>query len=229
MPGRWCLRMTDLIKIDDTEMQIREYNGHRVVTFKDIDTVHQRKSGTAKASFRRNKKYFQEGTDYVVLTRNSIGTLSTIGNIPPKGITLLTESGYLMVVKTFTDDLSWQVQRQLVNAYFKVKQTPIITNAITVRPKYRTSSTPVPKNPSWYCRNQRKMRRICNASGKEMTELIHNVLLRLGEEYDLDAANDIYVNELGFEPEYALDIVNYFPELAELADEYIGNVEKLYK
>lgn len=104
--------MNDVITIENTEMQIREYNGERVVTFKDIDTVHKRKSGTAKSSFRRNRKYFQEGTDYVVLTRNSIGTLSTIGNIPPKGITLLTESGYLMVVKTFTDELSWQVQRQ---------------------------------------------------------------------------------------------------------------------
>lgn len=35
---------------------------------------------------------------------------------------LLTESGHLMLVKTFTDDLSWEVQRQLVNSYFKVKE-----------------------------------------------------------------------------------------------------------
>lgn len=223
--------MNELVNVQGTEVQIREYMGKRVVTFRDIDEVHQRPKGTSKNAFNRNKKHFVENEDYVILKPSTDGELGSVRltYIPTNGITLLTESGYLMIVKSFTDDLSWKVQRQLVNAYFKVKQTPIITNAIPVRPKYRTSSTPVPKNPSWYCRNQRKMRRICNASGKEMTELIHNVLLRLGEEYDLDAANDIYVNELGFEPEYALDIVNYFPELAELADEYIGNVEKLYK
>lgn len=207
-------------------MQIREYNGQRVVTFKDIDTVHQRKSGTAKASFRRNKKYFQEGTDYVVLTRNSIGTLSTIGNIPPKGITLLTESGYLMVVKTFTDDLSCQVQRQLVNAYFNVRKTASVP---AVRRKYHTSNTPVPKNPNWYIRNQRRIKWICKQEGVPVETLNHYILLRLGEEYDLEAANEIYEAELGKKPVYALDIVSYFPELAELADTYLRTVEKLYQ
>lgn len=218
--------MTDLIKIENAEMQIREYNGQRVVTFKDIDTVHQRKSGTAKASFRRNKKYFQEGTDYVVLTRNSIGTLSTIGNIPPKGITLLTESGYLMVVKTFTDDLSWQVQRQLVNAYFNVRKTASVP---AVRQKYHTSNTPVPKNPNWYMRNRRRIKWICKQEDVPVETLNHNILLRLGEEYDLEAANEIYEAELGKKPVYALDIVSYFPELAELADTYLRTVEKLYQ
>ena len=218
--------MTDLIRIEDAEMQIREYNGQRVVTFKDIDTVHQRKSGTAKASFRRNKKYFQEGTDYVVLTRNSIGTLSTIGNIPPKGITLLTESGYLMVVKTFTDDLSWQVQRQLVNAYFNVRKTASVP---AVRQKYHTSNTPVPKNPNWYMRNRRRIKWICKQEDVPVETLNHNILLRLGEEYDLEAANEIYEAELGKKPVYALDTVSYFPELAELADTYLRTVEKLYQ
>ena len=218
--------MNDMITIEDAEMQIREYNGQRVVTFKDIDTVHQRKSGTAKASFRRNKKYFQEGTDYVVLTRNSIGTLSTIGNIPPKGITLLTESGYLMVVKTFTDDLSWQVQRQLVNAYFNVRKTASVP---AVRQKYYTSNTPVPKNPNWYMRNRRRIKWICKQEDVPVETLNHNILLRLGEEYDLEAANEIYEAELGKKPVYALDIVSYFPELAELADAYLRTVEKLYQ
>lgn len=210
-------------------MQIREYNGQRVVTFKDVDTVHQRPKGTARNAFNRNKKHFIQNEDYVILKPSSENEHRSVRltYIPKNGITLLTESGYLMLVKSFNDDLSWQVQRQLVNAYFKVKQTPINTpDAIPVRPKHRTSSTPVPKNPNWYTRNRRKIARICRESGREKTDLVHHILLRLGEEYDLDAANEIYVNELGFEPEYALDIVNYFPELA---DEYLGNVEKLYK
>ena len=46
-------------------------------------------------------------------------------DISPKAhqdIILLTESGYLMLVKSFTDDIAWSVQRQLVNSYFRVKQ-----------------------------------------------------------------------------------------------------------
>ncbi len=34
----------------------------------------------------------------------------------------MTESGYLMLVKSFTDDLAWEVQRQLVSSYFRVRQ-----------------------------------------------------------------------------------------------------------
>ena len=37
-------------------------------------------------------------------------------------IVLITESGYLMLVKSFTDDLSWDVQRELVKCYFRVKE-----------------------------------------------------------------------------------------------------------
>ena len=36
--------MNGMVTIESTEMQIREYNGQRVVTFKDIDTVHKNKS-----------------------------------------------------------------------------------------------------------------------------------------------------------------------------------------
>lgn len=38
--------------------------------------------------------------------------------------TLITESGYLMLVKSFTDDLAWDVQRQLMKSYFRKRTTP---------------------------------------------------------------------------------------------------------
>lgn len=33
--------------------------------------------------------------------------------------TLLTQTGYLLLVKSFTDDLAWKIQRELVRHYFK--------------------------------------------------------------------------------------------------------------
>lgn len=120
--------MNEIITVENKEMQIREYNGQRVVTFKDIDNVHQNKIGTARRNFNRNKKHFIEGEDYIFLSKaNSNETKCPIKNIsvPNKGITLLTESGYLLIAKSFTDDLSWQVQRTLVNNYFKCKEQAI--------------------------------------------------------------------------------------------------------
>lgn len=42
-----------------------------------------------------------------------------MGVTAPNGLILMTEAGYLMLVKSFTDDLAWSVQRQLVNGYFR--------------------------------------------------------------------------------------------------------------
>lgn len=220
--------MAELIKIEDTEMQVREYNGQRVVTFKDIDTVHQRPAGTAYRNFRKNNKHFVLGQDYFKVCVDEIrrDKIMQISNRARADITLITESGYLMIVKSFNDDLSWQVQRQLVNAYFKVREPERVAPAITQ--KYHTSNTPVPRNPNWYIRNRRRIKRLCDRLNIQISDFNHNLLVRLGEEFDLDAANEIYEAELGKSPEYALDVVSYFPEVAELADAYLTSLEKFF-
>ncbi|MDE5557458.1 MAG: ORF6N domain-containing protein [Ruminococcus sp.] len=110
--------------INEKFIEIKEYKGQRVVTFKDIDTLHQRPDGTARRNFNKHKEYFIEGVDYFKVCAYEIRT-HKIMDISPKAredIIFLTESGYLMVVKSFTDDLAWKVQRQLVNSYFRAKQ-----------------------------------------------------------------------------------------------------------
>lgn len=117
--------MTDnSITINKTEVSVKEYQGNRVVTFKDIDTVHGRPDGTARKRFNDNKEHFIEGVDFYKVKCSEVRPF--FGQTPPNGfnpkadIILLTESGYLMLVKSFTDDLAWDVQRQLVNTYFRV-------------------------------------------------------------------------------------------------------------
>lgn len=133
--------MQEVVKIGNNDLQIKVYKGQRVVTFKDIDRVHERESETAKYRFRDNKKHFISGIDYFEVTREDVGanfaTTYGFSNKAPKGI-LVTESGYLMIVKSFTDDLAWKVQRDLVNTYFKFNEVvqnfnsnyPIDTNAL---------------------------------------------------------------------------------------------------
>lgn len=116
--------MNELIHIENTDISVKEYKGQRVVTFKDIDTVHGRPDGTARRNFNTNKRRFIEGEDYFIVSSDEIRTslLFPISDNDFMRKILLTEQGYLMLVKSFTDDLAWKVQRQLVNSYFRVRQ-----------------------------------------------------------------------------------------------------------
>ena len=111
--------MNELFTINQAAISIKEYSGKRVVTFKDIDTVHQRPEGTARKRFNDNRKRFVEGEDYFKIQPSEI---RTVGITSPNGGIVVTESGYYMLVKSFTDELSWDVQRQLVNGYFRANQ-----------------------------------------------------------------------------------------------------------
>ena len=119
--------MNEIVHIGNSDISVKEYNGKRVVTFKDIDMVHERPDGTARATFNRNKGHFVEGQDYFVCETHEAREL--FGMAAPNGLALMTEQGYLMLVKPFTDDLAWDVQRQLVNGYFK--RTPIASEELS--------------------------------------------------------------------------------------------------
>ncbi|NCE63727.1 ORF6N domain-containing protein [Pseudoflavonifractor sp. 524-17] len=106
------------VTVNKMELPIKEYKGQRVVTLKEIDAVHERPEGTAGRNFYTNKKHLIEGVDYFQLTYEEARSTDFVERPNSQGLTLITESGYLMLVKSFTDDLAWTVQRQLVNVYF---------------------------------------------------------------------------------------------------------------
>lgn len=110
-----------IVKINNADLSVKEFNGQRVVTFKDIDMLHERVEGTAKSNFYENKKHFIENEDYFIIKKSLKYEIPTL-EIPNRGITVLTESGYLMLVKSLQDDLAWKVQRELVNNYFRIKE-----------------------------------------------------------------------------------------------------------
>lgn len=218
--------MSDVMTVENTEMQIREYNGQRVVTFKDIDRVHENKAGTARRNFNRNRKHFVEGEDFFILTKKiSNETNSYIRNIsvPNKGITVLTETGYLMIVKSLSGDLSWSVQRQLVNNYFEKR---VVQNVVNELPDIKKYDLKVPINPDWYERNRGRLRRICERENTTHKNLYHFILKILGEKYDLDEANHIFAIEVGHYPKYSIDIVSYFRELGEMADDILDKLDR---
>ena len=117
----------------------KEFDGQMVVTLKDIDTLHQKPEGTAKRNFNQNKKHFIEGVDYYRLAASQLYEIRTVENQESgirsnNGGYVFTQTGYLMIVKSFTDDLSWEIQRRLVNGYFAAQRaemtfmgTPVVT------------------------------------------------------------------------------------------------------
>jgi hypothetical protein len=113
--------MSALIEIGGVELAPVEYRGVRVMTLGMMDSVHKRPDGTARRNFNENKARLIEGEDFHEVTQPD--EIRMLGFSRPQGGTpasmvLLTETGYSMVVKSFTDDLAWEVQRQLVRSYF---------------------------------------------------------------------------------------------------------------
>lgn len=125
----------DTVKINRQSIAVKEFDGQKVITLRDVDLVHQRSDGTAGRNFRQNRKRFIEGKDY--FQRNSSEARNELGIVAPNGLILLTEMGYLMLVKSFTDELAWKVQRQLVETYFRAKDM----------------RKEVPKSPVWFIRD----------------------------------------------------------------------------
>lgn len=96
-----------IVKINNTDLSVKEFNEQRVVTFKDIDMLHERVEGTARKNFGNNKKHFILGEDYIVIKPSDVNNFPI--PINNAGLTLITESGYLMLVKSLQDDLAWRV------------------------------------------------------------------------------------------------------------------------
>lgn len=112
------------ICIVEQPLEIKEWQGQRVITFKDVDRVHQRPDGTAGRNFRQNRKRFILNEDFFEISPDEIrrNKIMEVSNALKRSMILLTESGYLMLAKSLTDDLAWDVQRALVNNYFRGRQ-----------------------------------------------------------------------------------------------------------
>lgn len=115
--------MGNLVNINGQEIVVKEYQGQRVVTFKDIDTVHKRVEGTARKRFNDSKTRLLKDEDFYKISASEFRTRfdPTLSKQVTEDITLIAESGYLMLVKSLNDDLAWEVQRMLVKSYFRNK------------------------------------------------------------------------------------------------------------
>lgn len=206
--------MNEVITIENTEMQIREYDGQRVVTFDDICAVHKCERKRLTKHFERKRKHFLKDEDYYELTRKELNDLTSpnskiIGNPMIKAY-LFTESGYLMIIKCLDDDLAWKVQRQLVNSYFKVKQE------IPERKTY-----PLLVEDRWLAEMEPNFEYLCKEYKLTRRGLYHKILLDIGKSYNVDDYKILYKYEKGYESRFVMEVVSYFAELREEAEKTI--------
>ena len=89
------------------------------------------------------------------------------------------------------------------------------------------SNTPVPLNPrrGFYWEWKTEIDAVCKVLELSYKQLYHQMLSYMGKKYDLEAAREIYKNELGYYPKHAMDIVDYFPELERSAIEQLSWLE----
>ncbi len=116
--------MQNEITINGKALPVREYQGKRVVTLKDVATLHGQSLSTIRHNFNNNRKHFIENQDYYLLEGSCVKKLHT--DPYTQKLNIFTESGYLMLVKSLTGDVAWQVQRELVNRYFASTSRAIV-------------------------------------------------------------------------------------------------------
>lgn len=130
--------MNNVISVNGKNLAVKEFNEERVITFDDIDRLHERSEGTARKRFNDNKDKLLHGEDYWRLKGKALSDFRTNLNDPTEiskytsHLILINESGYLMLVKSLQDDLAWEVQRRLINNYFRAKQITKPTSQIDI-------------------------------------------------------------------------------------------------
>lgn len=131
--GYWKIGRTSTKKTVEKRLNLsRTYNLENYQYFECVDTLRADKIIQDKLKPYKIKNSWYD-CDINLIIKEVKGAISKVSatHEPRKkhkggfrgDVTLITESGYLMLVKSFTDDLAWDVQRQLVNSYFKVEKS----------------------------------------------------------------------------------------------------------
>ena len=187
------------IVINGIEIETKEYKGQRVITAYDIAKLHKREVNDVTKNFNNNRDKFILNEDYFLINKNDISErkISIQEFIPNnvKEIPIFTESGYLMLVKSFTDDLSWKIQRMLVKSYFIVKTGQIQPRQLTKIEVLQMALKTELENEKLRNENQAKDEIIKGINGElelyQLADIINRILRAGGGNYGL-RYNEVY-------------------------------------
>ena len=121
----------NFLEINGTRIGRKEYKGEYVLSPWDISKIHKREVREVNQNFKNLRSKMIEGEDYHIVHKAKLSESKILiqDYIPNnvKEIMLFTESGYLLLTKSFNDDFSWEIQRGLIKNYSNMKK---LRNAI---------------------------------------------------------------------------------------------------
>ena len=228
-----------VVNIMGTEITCKEWDGQQVVTFADIDAVHQRPKGTAKRNFIKNREYFLEDRDYYNVTLDKLKEISQdefrttgIFEVNSQGTIFVTERGYYKIIKSMKDKLSWKIFDCIIDNYFHYRAILSSDNKINSDNNELEFTIPWPNQI---------MNRLspCIRYINDTTDPNANMSNVLGEinkqvctQYgaDFKKYTEVYKKENPNDNKsYILSIVNYFPKLRKVYDEAVNKyIEYIY-
>lgn len=90
------------------------------------------------------------------------------------------------------------------------------------------SKTPAPLATTFYHKNLYRIEIFCKAMGMTKKQFIHNFIITIGEKYDINKATAQYILENGQKPRFILEILDYFPEMGETAQNFFDKIYNEY-
>ena len=138
---------------------------------------------------------------------------------------LVTKKGCEFIAHKMTGAKGTIFTARYINRFHDMENALKTQNTTSYEALPGMSKSSVPKISSWYTQNKDRIARICEKNGWKNKELYHKILEHVGQTYNIGAAKKIYRKENGFYPPYVMDVVGYFPELAEMANDFLNQLD----
>lgn len=138
---------------------------------------------------------------------------------------LVTKKGCEFIAHKMTGAKGTIFTARYINRFHDMENALKTQNTKSYEALPGMSKSSVPKISSWYTQNKDRIARICEKNGWKNKELYHKILEHVGQTYNIGAAKKIYRKENGFYPPYVMDVVGYFPELAEMANDFLNELD----
>lgn len=133
----------------------------------------------------------------------------------------ITKKGCEFIAHKLTGTKGTAFTARYINRFYDMEQalqqnqTPQIGN---FPPK---SELLLRKSPTWFSRNNWKLKRICEYLNWERRYLYHKILNELSSIYNLERIESLYEERYGYPLEYKMDLMDFYKELGESAERYV--------
>lgn len=194
-----------LVEINGKAVQRITYKDTPVVTLPMVDELHERSKGHARKTFNRNKKRMIEGEDYYYVPPEEWNSVLSVRETDAQNektankfrgeMVFLTETGYLMLVKVFDDDLSWQIQRMLVRNYFASRSMAMPQQQFTPEIKFNFDLGKLMQQPDKHLDGAASLRLANYLIGMPVDDLVRKLeqkavnTIKTGKSHEVEAVS----------------------------------------